>query len=392
MVVASGTPARTNSADTYFFMGTQKSKRPPNTAFRQQRLKAWQPILSPQSILPLLILISAIFAPIGIGLIISANSVQDLVVNYSYCETASNEFQTIPSKFVSYHFKSKVEEPPEWKFVANENGDKKCQLKFQIPNKISRPVYVYYKLTNFYQNHRKYVQSFDLNQLKGKAVELADLSPNCNPLSKESGKVIYPCGLIANSLFNDTYSQVLQGLDSTKNYTMSNKNISWKTDRNRYKRTEYKVSDIMPPPNWRTQYPDGYTEENIPDLSTWEEFQIWMRTAGLPRFYKLALKNEEDPLSDGKYIMEIGMNYPVKIFDGTKSFVLTTNSIIGGRNMSLGIAYLVVAGISLLFGFVFLAKLIIQPRKLGDHTYLNFHQQEENPSDVPIVPQLREML
>ncbi|KAI7096117.1 hypothetical protein KC316_g21377, partial [Hortaea werneckii] len=29
----------------------QKSRRPPNTAFRQQRLKAWQPILTPRTVL-----------------------------------------------------------------------------------------------------------------------------------------------------------------------------------------------------------------------------------------------------------------------------------------------------------------------------------------------------
>ena len=38
-----------------------KSRKPPNTAFRQQRLKAWQPILTPKSVIPLLILIAIIF-------------------------------------------------------------------------------------------------------------------------------------------------------------------------------------------------------------------------------------------------------------------------------------------------------------------------------------------
>jgi hypothetical protein len=51
----------------------KKSRRPANTAFRQQRLKAWQPILTPKTVLPLFFIIGIIFAPIG-GLLFWANS------------------------------------------------------------------------------------------------------------------------------------------------------------------------------------------------------------------------------------------------------------------------------------------------------------------------------
>lgn len=37
----------------------------PDTAFKQQRLKAWQPILTPKTVLPTLFIIGIIFAPIG---------------------------------------------------------------------------------------------------------------------------------------------------------------------------------------------------------------------------------------------------------------------------------------------------------------------------------------
>jgi hypothetical protein len=50
-----------------------KSRRPANTAFRQQRLKAWQPILTPKTVLPLFFVIGILFAPIG-GLLIWASS------------------------------------------------------------------------------------------------------------------------------------------------------------------------------------------------------------------------------------------------------------------------------------------------------------------------------
>ncbi|AAS52091.1 ADR170Cp [Eremothecium gossypii ATCC 10895] len=380
---------RAYSAGSASLSAAQKSKKPPNTAFRQQRLKAWQPILSPQSILPLLILLSGAFAPIGIALIISANNVQNLVIDYSQCgKHATSEYTPIPENLVSYHFRTSMSEQPKWRLHSKNE----CELEFEIPNDISSSVYIYYKLTNFYQNHRKYVQSFDLDQLKGKAVAPDKLSDTCHPLSTKDGKAVYPCGLIANSMFNDTFTPVLRGVNGVPDYELSNRNIAWHTDRNRYKKTSYNPADIVPPPAWHDRFPDGYNDTNLPDISTWEEFQVWMRTAGLPRFYKLALKNERKHLLHGTYRIRIGLNYPVEIFGGTKSFVLTTNSIIGARNMSLGVAYLVVAGIALLFGIVFLAKLIIQPRKLGDHTYLNFEPHREPSTGVPLAPQLREML
>lgn len=51
----------------------KKSRRPANTAFRQQRLKAWQPILTPKTVIPLFFVIGIICAPIG-GLLIYASS------------------------------------------------------------------------------------------------------------------------------------------------------------------------------------------------------------------------------------------------------------------------------------------------------------------------------
>lgn len=371
--------------DSFPSEGPQKSRKPPNTAFRQQRLKSWQPILSPQSVLPLLILIACIFAPIGVGLIVSVSNVQDLVIDYSKCnELASKDsFKEIPKKYSHFHFKKSVSVKPSWKLDEDKNGDLKCQLQFEIPDNLKHPIFVYYKLTNFYQNHRKYVESHDTGQLKGKAISAGDLNNNCNPLREKDNKAVYPCGLIANSLFNDTFSKTLKGQGDIDDYSLSNKGISWKTDQHRFKKTSYNASEIVPPPNWAKKFPKGYTDDNIPDLSTWEELQVWMRTAALPTFYKLALKNETTELSSGNYTMEIGLNYPVSMFGGSKSFVLTTNSVIGVRNMSLGIIYCIVAGVSALFGIIFLIKVVIRPRAMGDHNYLSFEEPFESRERSP---------
>lgn len=76
-------------------------------------------------------------------------------------------------------------------------------MQFDIPYTLDHTVLLYYKMTNFFQNHRRYVKSIDLNQLKGQYVSPDDLdSGDCKPITSVGDKAIYPCGLIANSVFN----------------------------------------------------------------------------------------------------------------------------------------------------------------------------------------------
>lgn len=71
------------------------------------------------------------------------------------------------------------------------------------------PVYVYYGLDNFYQNHRRYVKSKSDTQLAGQfTTDTAQLS-SCDPLITVPGsnptKIYSPCGLIAQSFFNGAW-------------------------------------------------------------------------------------------------------------------------------------------------------------------------------------------
>ncbi|OBA22033.1 Lem3/Cdc50 [Metschnikowia bicuspidata var. bicuspidata NRRL YB-4993] len=358
-----------------------KSRKPPNTAFRQQRLKAWQPILTPKTVIPLLFLVAAVFAPLGIALVYGTYNVQNLVVDYTHCGSlAGAEYAPVPAKYTAWHFRRHNTDPGlQWRVqnATDADGDavQTCVLQFDLPRALDAPVYLYYKLTNFYQNHRLYVASYDTAQLGGAAVTAGALTLDCDPLRTRDGKPVYPCGLVANSLFNDTFgSPVLLNAQSgsdNETYELSLAGISWASDRaHKFKKTAYSADDVVPPPNWMKRFPDGYTLANMPDLAEWEHLQNWMRTAGLPTFYKLYAKNTTTAFASGTYEMEIGLNYPVSVYGGTKSVVLTTNSVLGGRNMTLGIVYLIVAAVCLLCAVAFFLQHLIKPRRIGDHHFL----------------------
>jgi hypothetical protein len=197
-----------------------------------------------------------------------------------------------------------------WPFSGISKETDICILSFNIPEDIKPPILFYYRLTNFYQNHRRYVKSVDIDQLKGKYKSGPDIkSGDCNPLNvAPDGRPYYPCGLIANSMFNDTFDNLTLLNPSGGNqepvfYNFTAKGTSWAHEGDLYGKTAYKPKDVAVPPFWVDQYNDDLDE--LPNLHTWEQFQVWMRTAGLPTFSKLAQRNDTHDLKSGTYWLKI---------------------------------------------------------------------------------------
>ncbi|KAI8998902.1 transcription regulator [Trametes punicea] len=373
-------------------------RRPANTAFKQQRLKAWQPILTPRTVLPTLFIIGIIFAPIGALLVWGSGLVSEMSFDYTDCEllspnNASNtstslSFTNMPSSKFNYKLRASDANapfnPPAWAFIdrsgtAGVTNDtaRQCVVQFDVPADMDPSVLLYYKLTNFFQNHRRYVKSLDQNQLRGDFVSPDKLkSGDCKPLGAIDGKAVYPCGLIANSLFNDSFSGLALTTDFTQTYNFSEKGIAWPGESKKYATAPgYDLSQITPPPNWALRFPQGYTNNTPPpNLKEDEHFQNWMRTAGLPTFTKLWGRNDNQKLLKGRYQITVNLNYPVRSFSGTKSIVISTVSWMGGKNPFLGWAYIAAASLLVLLGILGTIRHLIKPRKLGDMSLLSFNR------------------
>ena len=267
-------------------------------------------------------------------LLYASSQVQELWIDYSQCYTRDvGQERVVPNEPIKRYdavFKSNQQlwdqNPPTYVHNTIQAPDAfgrgpgtyqadQCTLQFEIPEDIAPPVYMYYRLTNYYQNHRRYVKSYYQDQLKGKDISYNQLSA-CDPLrtpADNHSAIYFPCGLIANSLFNDSYSLpvLLNPSDSSapsETYNMTNQNIAWSSDADLYgATTQYSLSNIVPPPNWQTMYPLKIYNEDYPppNLKEWEEFQNWMRTAGLPTFSKLILRNDHETLKKGRYEINI---------------------------------------------------------------------------------------
>ena len=66
-------------------------------------------------------------------------------------------------------------------FDTTDNTCIDAENIIKIEKKITGPIYIYYQLDNFYQNHRRYVKSRDNDQLNGNYKNVPELG-NCDPI------------------------------------------------------------------------------------------------------------------------------------------------------------------------------------------------------------------
>ncbi|KAI3866275.1 hypothetical protein MKW92_021546 [Papaver armeniacum] len=328
----------------------RSSKRPKYSKFTQQELPACKPILTPQWVISAFVLISVIFIPIGVASLLASRNVVEIVDRY--------ETECIPED----------QRNDKLGYIYNKNVSKTCTRKITVPKHMKQPIYVYYQLDNFYQNHRRYVKSRSDAQLRNPSKE--NETGTCDPEARIDGKPIVPCGLIAWSMFNDTYS--FSRSRDNKTLALNKKDISWKSDR------DSKFGDKVFPKNFQKGVIQGgaVLNESIP-LSQQEDLIVWMRTAALPTFRKLYGRIEEDLGAGDVIVVTLENNYNTYKFDGKKKLVLSTTSWIGGKNDFLGIAYLTVGGLCLFLALVFTIIYLVKPRQLGDPSYLSWNR---NPS------------
>ncbi|KAI4317508.1 hypothetical protein L6164_025373 [Bauhinia variegata] len=330
----------------------KNSKKPEYSRFSQQELPAWKPILTPGLVIATFTVIGIVFIPLGLVTLYASEKVVEL--GYRYDEDC------VPQK----GRKEAVA------YIQSVASNKTCSRILTIQKQMKAPVFVYYQLDNFYQNHRRFVKSRNDHQLRYKSAE-GDTT-GCDPErvtpadgNNKTQLPIVPCGLIAWSMFNDTYKLS----SKNKDLVINKKNIAWSSDKTK------KFGSNVYAKNFQAHDLIGGAklDESIP-LSEQEDLIVWMRTAALPTFRKLYGKIEADLEANDEIKLTIQNNYNTYSFGGTKMLVLSTTSWIGGKNDFLGMAYLSVGGIALALAVTFIFLYVIKPRPLGDPSYLSWNR------------------
>lgn len=361
---------------------------PKDGALYQQRMKAWYPILHPVWVICGLFVLGIVFIPVGVKL----KSISDSVVE------------------LSKMYDSGIGSDKDLCSITKANENKKCNITFKVDRDMEPPTMVYYQIENFYQNHRKYFVSRDDSQLLGQLPKNQNPidAKNCDPLNKLKNKqnetiTLNPCGLVANTLFNDKFTLI------DENLVMLEEGIAWDSDVQfkfaqptgfKYKEcgscddddcicdsdswtcgTPYKDHNNT---CWLYTYPNDdqtqYLYETYPMIISPiegvlnEHFIVWMRSAALPKFRKLYGFIDKKISKGTELTFEVNANWIVNTFKGSKTLVLSTTSMFGGQNPALGNYFIGVGIFCLVSGFLFALKHIFKPRKLGDLKYLKYKE------------------
>ncbi|KAI7739596.1 hypothetical protein M8C21_022621, partial [Ambrosia artemisiifolia] len=253
-------------------------------------------------------------------------------------------------------------------FIQSKNTNKTCVRTLKVPRKMTAPIFIYYQLDNFYQNHRRYVNSRSEKQLRDP--DEADETDDCKPINNLNGNEdapIVPCGLVAWSLFNDTY----KFFKGNKAIDIDKKGIAWKSDKN------YKFGSNVYPKNFQKGelIGGGALDESKP-LSEQEGLIVWMKTAALPTFRKLYGKIHTDLEANETITVVIQNNYNTYVFGGEKKVALSTANWIGGKNDFFGVAFLTVGGVCIFVAIIFIFLYVLKPRPLGDPAYLSWNRNQ----------------
>jgi len=256
-------------------------------AFKQQLLRAWQPVPTLACAIVVYLVFGALFLGIGIYLYEVAEGLHETRIQYdTTCGTAST-----------------------------------CQITFTLNEVVKQPVYVYYEINNFYQNHRRYFKSKSPEQLRDKEVKSASAVSDCEPVQYNKNlehttvsiggttlvadAVAFPCGAMARSYFNDSYAITYTTGASTTNIAVSHEGIAWPDDKaNKYKN----IAD--------TTQKNALQWLDVED----ERFMVWMRAAATPNFRKIWGKITTD-LAAGDYTVAIQNKWNVNTFNGKKFFI-----------------------------------------------------------------------
>ena len=297
-------------------------ERVKQSRFKQQNLPAWRPVPTILSIVIVFAIFGILFIILGIVLLIYSNKVKSAEIEYTDCTLGQI-----------------------------------CNKQLTLENDIDSPVFVYYQLNGFFQNSRRYVKSKETDQLTGDDISVHD---ECEPAEKNKemgfspsqtaldGSALdpeayaVPCGLMAKTFFNDSFSFSIGSTDLTVDET----NIAFDKDKKLYDEN----------PDRSKQWMD----------MTNEHFLVWMRPSGLPNPKKLWGRINRDLKQGEKIDIAINNNYDVSHYKGKKKIVLSNATKFGGKNKFLGISYIVVGALSILCAIIFPIGYRFQMQKEKD--------------------------
>jgi len=246
-------------------------------------------------------------------------------------------------------------------------NQEECRIELMVKHVMKPPLLVYYTVGPFYQNYNDYLTSEVPEEMMGKHVteQMRESLCRTEAVRKRDGLDIVPCGIMATSMFNDTFKFSPHTVNVRDSYDESY-TVAWPSDIDRYaNQPGYPYANQADDPDRDKKWlPDLYGEGIINKEKGVKDprFVEWMRPDATP-YMRKRYGWIDHPLEKGTIYLTVRNNFNVDSFDGYKGLVVTELRSLGARNDGLGYA--------LLTGGVFvivlnIAMLCLQAKRYAD--------------------------
>lgn len=279
-----------------------------DSKFKQQKLPACRPFLTPLSASIIYFFFCIVSLAFGLIYFMNSDDIFELKIEYSdQCENTT------------------------------------CNISFTVNENRTGPFFIYYQLTNFYQNSFLYGESKNWDQLRGKSYSSESSLDSCAPMISSGNNfttdVYVPCGAVPMSVFNDTFTF------SSNFPEVFDDDITLPT-----------FNDLFKPANKIYDTANHWMNKDLfENEQTNPHFINWVQLAPFSTFRKLYYRTRDNAtLVKGNYSVEIQNNFPVSSFDGKKYLIIAQIEWFGGKNRFFGIFFFVICTISGLCSIVFI--------------------------------------
>lgn len=387
------------------------TNRPDGSRMMQQQMRMWEPVLTLGWSIGICFTIAALCIALGVAIVYTSTTLTTLRVVYD----GDEGYAVQPDGNISQFNNCRLDSPADANsFHANHT----CFVSMTLPNDVQSPVRVFYELDRYYQNHRRFVSSMIRAQftdewrpnagwsmlecppMKSVVSELCTVG-DCESPDDAKQRDFFPCGIVANTLFNDIFWLHEGTLPSGEKLTRTdlvskgigriyaahnNKNPTWDLSTDTYLPVwlNPNTSRIIPPPTGPTA---PHITEDYTNSTAWvhdavdpnfgvgtgvenEFWRVWVEGAAMHPFRKPYGRIERDLPAGTTLTFAVQSNFFVRSFSGTKALVLEQVGWFGSTNYILGGFFLAIGGVFLVAGIFFTGRRLHSPRPLGDASAL----------------------
>lgn len=404
---------------------TENTNRPDSSRWTQQQLPVWEPMLTLNWAIALCFLVAATTIALGVAVLATSASLHTVRVVYDDGDSGNltNRGEALavqPHATVSQLENCLLDSPD----AANQfHANNTCFVTITLAKNVSGPVHVSYELSNYYQHHRRFVSSMDRTQFTGEWTPDVSISA-CAPLetvesqrcvagacdsASTKTRELFPCGIVANTMFNDIFWLHDGVLPSGERLT--------RTDLNSHGIARTYPTHNTKNPTWGIDASDDYLPVwNNPNMSrivapvtgdravhitsdytnstAWvvdpldatqgvgvgvenEFWRSWVEGAAVQPFRKAYGRIERDELPAGTVLVfAVQSNFFVRSFAGKKALVVGELGWFGSENVPLGGFFVAVGAVFFAAGAFFALRKCRGSRSLGDATSLDWKHRQ----------------